>query len=293
MGATATGKSGLALDLAEACGREIVSADSRQIYRGLRIGTAQPSAEDLTRVPHHLVDFLALEETWSAQQFAEAALDSIRAREDSPPLIVGGTGFWLRSLMEGLFPLDIPREATLAARNALEPLETSVLYSRLEAEDPPSAARLHPNDRQRILRALELLDATGITMTEHHRKSRRKPEGIDWSKVVITRNRSELHARIETRLDEMLEGGWPEEVRALLDSGADAGSPGMHALGYPEVVAMLRGETSREEARERILYRTRQYARRQEIWFRREEGAELLDASEPSTPARLREMLSP
>lgn len=292
MGATATGKSGLALDLAEEFGREIISADSRQVYRGLRIGTAQPSSAELERAAHHLADFLPLEETWSAQDFAEASLEILRATEGRPPLIVGGTGFWLRSLMEGLFPLDIPREATLAAREALEPLETQVLYHRLEAEDAPSAARLHPNDRQRILRALELLDATGMTMTEHHRKSRKKPEGIEWTKVFLTRERAELHSRIEARLDQMLSGGWPEEVEGLLSSGVDAGSPGMQALGYPEVVAMLRGESSRDETRERILHRTRQYARRQEIWFRKEEGAVVLDAGDGGTLARLARLLS-
>jgi len=273
MGATATGKSGLALRLAERLGREIVSADSRQVYRGLRIGTAQPTHEERRRVVHHLVDFLPLDQTWSAQQFAEIALERLRARTESPPLVVGGTGFWLESLMEGLFPLDLPREATLAARAALVHLDTEALHARLSREDAETARRLHSRDRQRILRALEVLDATGTPLSEHHRKARRRPEDIEWVRVRLQLPREELHRRIEARLDAMLDGGWPEEVAALLEGGAEPSCQGLQALGYPEIVALLRGELDRGQARERILARTRQFSRRQEIWFRRETSA--------------------
>ena len=291
MGATATGKSGLALELAERSGKEIISADSRQVYQGLRIGTAQPSKDDRARVPHHLVDFLPLTETWSAQQFADATLSLIRSASGTTPILVGGTGFWIRSLIEGLFPLDLPRETTLAARAALEPLETSALYARLELEDSESANRLHHNDRQRIMRALEVLDATGITLSAHHQNTRNKPHEITWVRVVLTCPRAELHKRIETRLDTMLEGGWPEEVSSLINADVSARSPGMQALGYPEIVNMLRGSMSPEKARERILFRTRQYARRQEIWFRKEKDAVVLDAGQPDTPTKLEAML--
>jgi len=290
MGATATGKSGLALRLAEDSGREIISADSRQIYRGLRIGTAQPSSSERTRVVHHLVDFLSPEENWSAQEFADAALAVIRSRSVAPPLVVGGTGFWLRSMMQGLFPLDIPREATLAARARLEADDTENLQARLARVDPESADRLHAKDRQRILRALEVFEATGRILSEHHRLDRRKPEGIDWRPVVLQVARKELHRRIEIRLDAMLEQGWVEEVKALLGSGLDPEAAAMKTLGYPEITAVLKGELKLEEARERILYRTRQYARRQEIWFRREEGLRV-DPDDPSTPERLAHLL--
>ena len=292
MGATATGKSGLAVNLAEAAGREIISADSRQIYHGLRVGTAQPSLHDQTRVKHHLLDFLSPKETWSAQEFADAALEPIRAQPDNPPLVVGGTGFWLRSMMEGLFPLDISRKESLKAREKLEKQSSGFLYVRLETVDPTSAERLHPNDRQRILRALEVLDATGIPLSEHHRKSRRKPTGIEWKVVVLTCDRARLHERIEKRLDEMLNDAWPAEVSSLLASGVDPESPGMQALGYPEVVAMLKGSMTAKDARDRILYRTRQYARRQEIWFRKEEKALVLDAEDAATPQALNQLLS-
>ncbi len=292
MGATATGKSGLAVNLAEAAGREIISADSRQIYHGLRVGTAQASLDDRSRVKHHLLDFLSPDDTWSAQEFADAALEIIRAQASNPPIVVGGTGFWLRSMMEGLFPLDISREESLKAREKLEIHSSESLYARLEAEDRATAERLHPNDRQRVLRALEVLDATGIPLSVHHKESRRKPRGIDWTVVVLTCERARLHERIEKRLHEMLESAWPAEVSSLLESGVDPDSPGMQALGYPEVVAMLKGNMTANDAQDRILYRTRQYARRQEIWFRKEENAQVLDAEDSATPHALAQLLS-
>jgi len=292
MGATAVGKSRLAFDLAERAGVEIISADSRQIYRGLEIGTAQPSGDMRAKVVHHLVDFLPLEERWSAQRFAEQALRIIRADRQAPPILVGGTGFWLRSLVEGLFPLDIPDEKLRDARRELDARTTQDLYGRLLNEDPPTARRLHSRDRQRILRALEVLDASGTPLSEHHRKERRKPEGIQWQRVVLGRPREELHRRIETRLEAMLEGGWPEEVRSLLEAGADPSCPGMRTLGYPELVAMLKGEITRRDARDRILHRTRRYARRQEIWFRKEVGAKFLEAGDRRLEARVGAMLA-
>jgi len=293
MGATATGKSRLAMNLALSSGRDIISADSRQIYHGLRVGTAQPSPDDQAKVKHHLIDFLDPCATWSSQEFADAALDTIRSQAENPPIVVGGTGFWLRSMMEGLFPLEVSREESLKARAILEPESTESLYARLETEDASTAERLHPSDRQRVLRALEVLDATGIPLSEHHMKTRRQPKGIEWRVVVLRCERSRLHERIETRLDEMLEKDWPEEVRSLLASGVDPRSQGMQALGYPEVVAMLAGDMTVKDARDRILYRTRQYARRQDIWFRREECATVLDAEDEGTSAKIFELLSP
>ena len=291
MGPTASGKSALALDLAEKRGREIVSADSRQIYRGLRLGTAQPDATEKARVRHHLVDFLSPESSWSAQAFAESALSLIRERENATPLLVGGTGFYLRSLRQGLFPLDLDETELRAVRERLEELPPEERWERLRKADPESAGRLHPNDRQRVLRALEVWEATGLPLSEHHRRGRRKPEGIQWIPVLLKADRSWLHARIEARLDAMLAGGWYEEVEGLLARGVSQDAPGMQSLGYPEIAGHLRGELGRDEARERILVRTRQYARRQDIWFAKEEGAVLLDPRDPGTPARLEELL--
>ena len=291
MGATAAGKSGLALRLAEAAGREIVSADSRQVYAGLRIGTAQPTPEERERAPHHLVDFLPLDERWSAQRFADAALDLLRARPAAPPLVVGGTGFWLRSLWEGLFPLDADPGELAEARMELDALATPELAARLAAADPETARRLHPNDRQRILRALEVQAVTGAPLSAHHERRRERPADIDWRRVLVRRERADLRDRIARRTRAMLDGGWVEEVETLLAGGADPSSPGMRALGYPEIVARLRGELDAAAMEERIVARTRQFAKRQETWFAREARELELDPDDPAAPERLRAFL--
>ncbi|MBN2171876.1 MAG: tRNA (adenosine(37)-N6)-dimethylallyltransferase MiaA [Candidatus Krumholzibacteriota bacterium] len=291
MGATAAGKSDLALRLAEAAGREIVSADSRQVYSGLRIGTAQPTAAERSRVAHHLVDFLPLGEHFSAQRFADAALALLRARPAAPPLVVGGTGFWLRSLWEGLFPLDADPAELAAAREELGALATPDLAARLAAVDSETARRLHPNDRQRILRALEVVQLTGVPLSEHHRRPRERPTGFAWRRVLVRRERADLRERIARRTQAMLAGGWIEEVRGLLGGGAGADSPGMRTLGYPEIVAHLRGELNRDALAARIVVRTRQFAKRQETWFARETRELELDPDAPGALDRLRALL--
>ena len=291
MGPTASGKSALAMDLAERLGREIVSADSRQIYRGLRLGTAQPDADERARVRHHLVDFLPPESTWSAQAFVEKALQLIREREAAPPLVAGGTGFYMRSLREGLFPLTLDEAGLRNIREKLDDLPLEALWERLREVDSESAVRLHPHDRQRILRALEVWEATGTPLSEHHRKGRQRPEGIDWVPVVLKADRSWRHGRIETRLDAMLGGGWIDEVEDLLARGLSPDAPGMQSLGYPEIASYLAGNLRKDAMRERILVRTRQYARRQDIWFAREEGALRMDPRGPATLARLEALL--
>ena len=292
MGATATGKSRLALELAAATGREIVSADSRQVYRGIRIGSAQPSDEERARVPHHLVDFLPLEARWSAQEFADAALILLR-RDDRPTaLVVGGTGFYLETLTEGLFPLELPDETRAQLRGEFECLSTPELAARLAEEDPALAARLHPNDRQRIQRALEVTLGTGIPLSQHHDRPRQKPGDTTWIRALLRVDRELMHRRIEERLDAMLAGGWIDEVEALLAGGADPESPGMRTLGYPEVVARLKGDLEHEEMREWILVRTRQFAKRQDSWFRHRCPADLvIDPDDPGALASLHELL--
>lgn len=292
MGATATGKSGLALALAEAAGREIVSADSRQIYRGLRVGTAQPTADERARVPHHCVDFLAPSERWSARAFAEEALGLLRCVDRPPALVVGGTGFYLESLWAGLFPAEIPAAELAALREVFAADDGPALHARLAALDPESAARLHPNDRQRVARALEVALATGRPLSAHHAEGREAPVDIAWTRVWLRVERPLLRERIARRLDAMLAGGWPEEVEALLAGGADPGWPGLQALGYPELVARLAGRLDAEEARERILLRTAQFAKRQETWFRNRGRADaVLDPDDAATLERLRALL--
>ncbi|MBM4117369.1 tRNA (adenosine(37)-N6)-dimethylallyltransferase MiaA [bacterium] len=294
MGATATGKSALALDLAERAGRELISADSRQVYAGLRVGTAQPTAAERARAVHHGIDFLPLARRWSAQAFASDALALLRRADRPPAIVVGGTGFYLEALCEGLFPLAVPAARLAALRGELGGLASPALHARLMALDPVSAARLHPNDRQRLLRALEVCLATGQPLAAHHARGRERPVDLRWRRVWLALERPVLAERIAARLDAMLAGGWREEVAALLGEGADPAAPGLQTLGYPEVVAHLRGRLDRAALRAAVLLRTRQYAKRQETWFRHRGRAELvLDPRAPDTPARLAALLAP
>ncbi|MCP4548813.1 MAG: tRNA (adenosine(37)-N6)-dimethylallyltransferase MiaA [bacterium] len=292
MGATASGKSGLAVALAEATGREIVSADSRQVYRGLRIGTAQPTHDEMARAHHHLVDFLPLTEQYSAQRFADDALRLIRARPETPPLVVGGTGFYLRSLWAGLFKLDVDPERLDAVRGELELLDTPELVTMLEQADPLLAEKLHPNDRQRIVRALSVERVTGTPLSEHQATERVKPDDIEWVRVFLQPERAVLRERIKERTKMMLAGGWLDEIRELLASGADPDSYGMATLGYAELIDHLQGRSSLSETEAAIVIRTCQYARRQEIWFRKESCELVLDPLAADAGDRLRELLN-
>ncbi len=207
--------------------------------------------------------------------------------------MVGGTGFYLEALCEGLFPADIPAAQLATLRRELAPLDGPALHARLLALDPETAARLHPHDRQRLARALEVCLATGQPLSVHHAAGRERPAGFQWQRVLLALERRALQERIAARLDAMLAGGWIEEVAALLAAGADPGAPGLQALGYPEVVAHLRGDLDRGALRERILLRTRQYAKRQETWWRHRGRADcVLDPSAADTPARLRALLA-
>jgi tRNA dimethylallyltransferase len=292
MGATASGKSALALELAHGGGREIISADSRQVYRGLRVGTAQPTAAERERVKHHLIDFLPLEDRYNAQSFVDDTLALIRENSASPPLIVGGTGFYLRSLWQGLFTLDAPPEKLRAAREELDLLDTAELVQMLERDDPLTAERLHPNDRQRILRAMEVQLATGLPLSEHHARGRDHPEDIEWVRVLLKRERGELRERIGARTEIMIDGGWLEECRQLHEQGVSRGLPGMGTLGYPELLDHLEGKSTLDEARELIVNRTRQFARRQEIWFGKETLELTLDPGDPASPDKLAGLLA-
>jgi tRNA dimethylallyltransferase len=270
-GATASGKSELALDLAEALGAEIVGADSRQVYRRLDVGTAKPTPEERQRVPHHLIDHVEPAEdyqAWRYQAELREALPGI-AERGRVPLLVGGTGLYLRAGIEGLSP-GAPSDAHLRAALAAE-LETQgpeKLHQRLAALDPASAARIHPRDRSRIVRLLELCLTSGRPASEHLELHRPEPLPARVVYLGLHWPRAELHARIDRRAREALERGWIAEVQALLAEGVPPGCRAMQSLGYREIVAYLGGGMSRSELLRQIQVRTRRYARRQLTWFR-------------------------
>lgn len=292
LGPTAGGKSEIALLLAERIGAEIVGADSRQIYRGLEVGTAAPSAADRTRAPHHMAAFLTPAETYSAGRYARearAAVAEVEAR-GATALIVGGSGLYLRALLEGLFAgpeRDDAVRAELASRLEAEGLEA--LRAELQRVDPEALRAIFPGDSVRVIRALEVYRLTGKPISALRRERRNEPTparryGIRWT-------RGALAGRIEERIRQQLRDGFLDEARALLEADLPPAAPGPQTLGYRELLRHLRGEGTLEEAVQTIALRTRQLAKRQETWFRRTEGVRWFDLETPAEfPAVAREI---
>jgi tRNA dimethylallyltransferase len=281
VGPTASGKSALAMALAEATGGEIVNADALQVYRGFDIGTAKPSQEERTRVPHHLVDILDPGERYSAGEFARrarAALAEIAARRHTA-ILVGGSGLYLRALWSGIAPLPpVDERARAALLERLERAGLAALYAELVRLDPPTAARLGPGDTQRILRALEVVISTGETLTSWIGRQPFGAEPVAMHKVGLTLPRSVLYDAIAARVQAMLDAGWLDEVRALLASGVERSAPAFQAIGYRQWVELLDGVASSEASLQKVVTLTRRFAKRQETWFRREEGIGWWDA---------------
>ncbi len=272
VGPTAVGKTALITRLAGEAPIEVISLDSRQIYRGLRIGTAQPTAEELAICPHHLIDFVSPREKYDAMRFRsdfERVHAEIRAR-DGVPILAGGAGMYLTALREGFLEIpgnDPERLAEIRAKHAL--LTDAEVLERLRTVDPGSAARLHPNDRYRITRALEIHELSGQSMTELTAAQEPDPAlGLAFPTYVLERPVQELDERIARRTDQMLAAGWIEETEeALAEHPADC--PGLQSIGYREIVQMLQGDRSREDLAPAIVRVTRQYAKRQRTWFRK------------------------
>ena len=280
VGPTASGKSALAVALAERLGGEIVSADAFAVYRGLDIGTAKPGPEDRGRVPHHLIDVADPRERYSAGMFvrdADAAIAGIRAR-GCTAVVVGGTMFYVRALLRGLFP-EPPRDEEL--RRALEAQwrsDPDTVRARLAELDPEAAARLAPGDRQRILRAVEVATAAGRPMTalwrEHPLPQTRYPARL----LGIAPPRPDLHATIAARVGSMYARGLADEVHGLLAAGVPREAHALKAIGYRECVRVLDGECTVEQARERTATATRRLAKRQLTWLRGTAGIAWLGA---------------
>ena len=272
VGATASGKSDWALALAERLNGEIIGADSRQIYRGLDIGTAKPSSAARARVPHHLVGHVDPRERYHLARYLEetrAALAGIRAR-GRRPILAGGTGQYVWALLEGW---NVPAVAPdLALRAELQALAVrkgpSVLHAALAAVDPAAAERINPNNVRRVIRALEVERISGRPISSWHET--RDP--LDALILGPTLERPALDARIEARVRAMFQAGLVEEVRALLAGGLPANSPGLGTIGYREVVRHLRGALTLPDAEAAVMLATRQLARRQVTWFRRDDA---------------------
>ena len=269
VGPTASGKSALALDLAERLGAEIVSADSRQIYRDLDIGTAKPTAAERARIRHHCLDLVAPDEAFDAARFRDAARAAIAdiARRGHAALVVGGTGLYVRALLRGLCPAP-PRAPALRATLAQE--DAPALHRRLGVLDPVAAARIAPTDARRIVRALEVALVSGVPLSRWQAEHRFAEPAYDALVIGLARPTAELDARIAARARAMLEAGFLDEVRALGRRGLGAAAPGFSAVGYRELLACVEGRTDLATALAAVVRATRQFAKRQRTWFRRE-----------------------
>ena len=277
-GPTATGKTRLGIELARAYDGEIVSADSMQIYRRMDIGTAKATPAERAAVPHHMLDVAEPEENWSVARYvAEASrcCDEILAR-GKLPILVGGTGLYIDSLIAGRDFAENDGDEGLRERlNAeYDALGGAAMWERLRAVDPARAEKLAPTDRRRLVRALEVWTLTGKTITEHDEQTRRLPPRYEAKRIVLSfADRAALYARIDRRVDEMAEQGLFEEVEGLLRGGVPEDCTAMQAIGYKEAAAALRSTISRAEALDLIKQASRRYAKRQLTWFRRAPGA--------------------
>ncbi len=274
-GPTASGKSVVALALAEALaargGAVIINADSQQLYRDLRVLTARPSATDEARVRHRLYGIRDAAERCSAAAWCELARSAIAEAEHAGrvPIVVGGTGLYFRALTEGLSAIPaIPDAIRTAVRARLEAIGASALYRELAARDPVTAERLEPGDRQRIVRAVEVIEATGRPLSAWQASSERSEALAAQLAIVLTPERAALHQRIAARFEAMVDDGASDEVRALLARGLDPTLPAMKAVGVKALQAYLTGKLDRATAIAAGQAATRQYAKRQMTWFR-------------------------
>ena len=274
VGPTACGKTTLGVLLAKKFNGEVVSADSMQIYRGMTVGTAAPTPEEMDGVPHHMVAVADPAEQWSAARYAQAAtpiIDDILAR-GKLPILVGGTGLWLDAVVRGhgFAGGHAGGEVRRQLQQRLEREGIEPLLAELRQVDPASAERLHPADEKRILRALEVYLETGKTITAHNEETKKLPPRYDavWIGLQFE-DRADMKALIDRRVDKMVEAGLLDEVRALLQSGLPRDATALQAIGYKEFLGVADGTATEAEAIEEVKLRSRQYAKRQLTWLRK------------------------
>jgi len=265
VGPTAVGKSELALVLARRLDGEIVSADSRQVYRYLDIGTAKPTPDEQGLIPHHLIDIVDPDEDFTLATYkdlAYGAINDIQGR-GKLPLLVGGSGLYVRAVLEGWSIPQVPPNAQI--RQELQARDGDALFQELRNLDPEAAGEIDPRNLRRVIRALEVCRSTGRRFSELRK---RNPPDFDTLIIGLTAERAELYCRIDSRADRMIERGFVEEVRGLIDRGYSLDLPSMSSVGYREIGCFLEGEMDLPCATERIKYETHRFARHQYAWFR-------------------------
>lgn len=280
-GPTAVGKTKTSIELAKRIGGEIISADSMQVYKGMDIGSAKIRKEEMEGIPHYLIDVLDPKESFHVvyfQKLAKEAMETIYEK-GKIPILVGGTGFYIQAV---LYDIDFTsKDSDAVYRAALEKEAeekgNKTLHERLKAVDAEAAAQIPCNNRKRVIRALEYYHLTGGKISEHNKEQRQKESPYAFCYFVLTDERSKIYERIDSRVQNMLEQGLLEEVKALKDQGLTKDMVSMQGLGYKEILAFLDGEISMEEAVYRIKRDTRHFAKRQLTWFRREKEVLFLD----------------
>ena len=281
-GPTATGKSDLALEVANLIDGEIINADSMQLYKGMDIGTAKLTLEERAEIPHHLLDILTVDQDASVAQYqglARAAIDEIQSRNKAV-IIVGGTGLYIKSIIDEMnFPETDP-ELRKKLEDEAELLGTAELYSRLRLLDAEAAAAIEPANTRRIIRALEVIEVTGLPYSANlpSDASMRYPNALH---IGLAMERSTLAPRIESRVHRMWQKGLVSEVDELISAGLLQGNTAQRAIGYAQVIAMRNGDISESQAIEETIVATRQYVRRQETWFKRDNRIQWIAEDQP------------
>lgn len=283
VGPTASGKTRVSLEIASKIKAEIVSADSRQVYKRMNIGTAKPSDDELQTIPHHCIDIREPHEYFSAGQFGRLArpiIDDIFSR-DKQPIVVGGSGLYIRALVDGVFEGNYRDESVrMKLRNKAEEQGIDFLYGRLKKVDPLASEKIHANDLRRIVRALEVYEVTGQPISIIQ-KENTEPADFSPHFYALSWDREVIYGRIESRVDLMVTDGLVNEVRLLLEKGYSLDDNAMDSVGYKEIVQHLNGEISLDEAIGLIKQNTRRFAKKQMTWFRQDKRIQWIDVADP------------
>jgi len=285
LGPTAVGKTEIAINIALKINAEIVSVDSRQIYRKMDIGTAKPTAEQLKLVPHHAIDCVDPDQYFSVADYQNLADSAIRNIKDrgKVPMLVGGSGMYFRALIDGLFEgPSADKELRKRLKKEAEIFSIQHLYERLKSIDPKSADKIHHNDLMRIIRALEVFELSGVRISDLQQQWNNKNPRYSFLAFGLNRPRDELYKRIESRIDKMMKDGFLDEVRSLANYDRDL--PSMNCLGYKELLACIDGKYNLDDAIELIKRNTRHYAKRQLTWFRKDNRIKWIDLSTCPSP---------
>ena len=297
-GPTAVGKTAVSVELARLIGGEIISADSMQVYRGMDIGTAKVSHEEMKGVPHHLIDILEPDESFGVIQFQELARNKIReiSGRGHIPIICGGTGFYIQAVLYDIDFIEYDEEKQKQIRmrleNELSEKGALYLYERLKSIDPEYAGIIHPNNTGRLLHSLETYELTGKRMSEHNKEQRERESPYDFRYYCLTDDRERIYARINKRVDAMIDAGLEGEVRALLDKGYERSLQSMQGIGYKEMADHISGDITFDEAVYNIKRETRHYAKKQLTWFKREKDVIFVSAGDYKNASDIAKMLS-